>query len=217
MIRQSLVVGDFTFNPSQHFLKKLCDRHDIADLAELKERLTGVMISAMAGRLRKKIPHRQALRTTQSMRRALNRFRELADEDISLTVNLLRDQNAAPGELKNLISDYTQLTEKLAERLNQAEARLLSNQFVSATINLSPGRPKSAKYEWLWELWEVFCDLSPQRTIVNGGSDPKHPYSGDFYNFARVVCDAAKLPIGDDDLAQSLKRVIKKNISQKSG
>lgn len=212
-----LSIGDFKFNPSKAFWKKLAKRHEIQDVAGLQKSLRGVLISAIDGRTQTKYTHRKAIRTTESMLRALRRFKELCDNDIYLTNSLTWKDTDEKGQLGDERSALASSLQKMETRLIDTHARLKGNAFVSALINQGPGRPSSAKRMWLWQLWVIFCDHSKQRGLVNRGNSEVGEYSGDFYEFTSALCKEAKISIGDHDLATSIQRVIEKNISQKSG
>ena len=210
-------VGDFDFNPSAAFWERLAERHKIPNTKSLKSALVGPLIWAKVGRTQKNYTHRKAIRTTESMLKAISKFNRLCDSDIYLTHALMRKDTDEPSQLSDEKAALASSLRTIERRLLDTKANLQSNDFVSALINQGPGRPRNLKNAWLWQLWEVFCDHSTQRGLVNSGKSELGEYSGDFYEFASEICKEAGIPIGSHDLATSIQRIIRNKISLENG
>jgi len=204
-----LSVGDFPFNPQATFWKRLVKRHKIADTKSLHSSLIGPLITASSGRTKKNYTHGEAFRTAESMLKAISKFKGLYQKDNYLTRALLRKDTDEPSQLSDETAALTSSLQLIERRLLDTQANLQSNDFVSAFINQGPGRPRNLKHAWLWELWLVFCDHSPQRGLVNRGKSEVGEYSGDFYEFASAICKEASIPLSSHDLATSIQRIIR--------
>lgn len=201
--------GDFPFNPPADFWKRLAERHKIADITSLQSAVVGPLISAKAGRNRTRYTHTLALSTTKSMLNALGEFKELCESDIYLTQALMRKDTDEPGQLNHEKADLAFSFQAIERRLLDTQSKLQSHAFVSALIHQGRGRPKNDKHAWLRELWNIFCDHSPQRGKVNRGKSELGEYSGDFYEFVSSICAEAGISIGSYDLATSIQRIIR--------
>ena len=211
-----LSIGDFSFNPPATFWKRLAKRHKISNTKRLKSALIDPLIWAKVARTQKNYTHRKAIRTVESMLKAINKFNKLCEGDYVLTHTLMRRNTDEPGQLTNERDALTSSLEIIERRLLDTQASLQSNDFVSVLINQGPGRPRNERHGWLWLLWVVYCDHSPQRGLVNRGKSELGEYSGDFYEFASAICKEAGIPLGSHDLATSIQRIIRNKTNQKN-
>ena len=209
-------VGDFDFNPSAAFWERLAERHKIPNTKSLKSALVGPLIWAKVGRTQKNYTHRKAIRTVESMLKTMSKFNKLCKGDPVLTHALMRRDTDKPKQLPRERDALTCSLEIIERRLLDTQASLQSNDFVSILINQGPGRPRNEKHGWLWQLWVVYCDHSPQRGLVNRGKSELGEYSGDFYEFASAICKEAGIHLGSHDLATSIQRIIRNKTNQKN-
>ena len=202
-------VGDFEFNPSAAFWERLAERHKIPNTKSLKSALVGPLIWAKVGRTQKNYTHRKAIRTVESMLKTMSKFNKLCEGDPVLTHALMRRDTDKPKQLPRERDALTCSLEIIERRLLDTQSKLQSHSFVSALIHQGRGRPKNDKHAWLRELWNIFCDHSPQRGKVNRGKSELGEYSGDFYEFVSAICAEAGISMGSYDLATSIQRVIR--------
>ena len=206
-------ISDFLAMGLEAFAKK----HGIQSLDDLKERLTGVIILARSAEQFSavRVPKRDALRKIQAIKGAADKIDRLLKEDMYLAYSLMFTAEDVLDEGRRLRETLKSVLVDIQSQTDGALSRMAEGKFNSPYVHNKRGRPRTEKYEWLLELYGVFLNYSSKKTIANANPKAKSvnakDYSGAFFLFAKDFCVIAEVTIGDDDLFQSIKRIIKKN------
>ena len=185
--------------------------HALASSDDLIATLTGIAIPLIQeGFIPQSVLRIETQSDTSGNREHSAKARELLNEDVSLAYSLIFDAEEAPSRGRELRRQLT------CPARSQKSASVFAGQVKKRRshpyVHNNRGRPKAEKHEWLRELWRFFLSSSSKKTIVNFNPRAKsvhaNQYSGAFFLFARDFCRITDLPISDDELAKSIRRII---------
>lgn len=206
-------IADFLATGLEAFAKN----HGIQSIDGLKDRLTGVIIWARSGREfpAVRVPKRDAVRQIEAIKGAADKLDRLLKEGTSGSVYSLMFTAEEAAEMLAFKERVESSLLDIQSQTDETLCRMAEGKVNLPYVHSKRGRPRTEKYQWLPELYRVFLNYSSGKTIANANpkaksGDEEH-YSGAFFLFAKDFCEIAEVTIGDDDLFQSIKRIIKKN------